>query len=75
MTVEDKMTFVLNDIFRYDVYRIEIQDRNHYKVFENEIQILETKSTKDVYSHWSDFVRDIVTVIMNERIKSALNEV
>lgn len=75
MTVEDKMSFVLNDIFRYDVYRVEIQDKNHYKVFKNETEILETKSTKDVYSHWRDFVRDMVTVIMNERIKSALNEV
>lgn len=77
MSVDNKMSFILNDVFRHypPVYKVVICNKYHYEVFYNGELMLETKSTKDIYSHWMDFVRDIVMVIINERIKLSLNEV
>lgn len=75
MTVSDKMSYVLNLVLQSKGYLVKITSRNSWEVWFNGECILQTISTTDIDSHWRSIVQDQIAIIINDRIKSALNEV
>lgn len=75
MTVAEKMSYVLNKVLQTDGYLVRIMSRTHWEVWFSGEVVLQTISTSDINSHWRSIVQDQIAHIINDRIKSALNEV
>lgn len=75
MNVADKMNNVLNSVLQSNGYKVVIINENRWDVCFDNMPVLQSRSTRDIYSHWREIVKEEINIIINERIKSALNEV
>lgn len=75
MNIESKMANVLNYVLEKTGYTVKIHNNNRWDILYDGAEILQIASTKDINSHWREAVKDEIGIIINERIKTALNEV
>jgi hypothetical protein len=74
MTIQQKMQHVINSVLSDKKYEVTVMDDNSFKVVSGwESWFRET--TSDLNSHWRGEVGKLIGIIVDNKIKKALNEV